>query len=91
MKLILTLLSATLAATGLAGQDESKSWNFDADQAGAISKGFSNGCHVRSVTYRYILSVISICQREKYVERQIRKHGVYEASAYQGGACCRML
>jgi hypothetical protein len=31
-----------------------------------ISKGFSNGCHVRSVTYRYILSVISICQRETH-------------------------
>lgn len=42
MKLILTLLGAALAATGLAVQDEPKSWNFDADQAGAISKGLSS-------------------------------------------------
>lgn len=36
------MLGVSLAVVSYAGQDGNRSWNFDADQTGAIAKGFTN-------------------------------------------------
>jgi len=42
MRSILAIIAVVLLATGLAAQEEKKSWSFDADNAGTIANGFIN-------------------------------------------------